>query len=267
MGVMGLGIPVDDNDYFRFRAISTANNVPVSFFGRIRVSRDNYVPFNHTLNTSTANTVFQTITRTGPGLLLGAAASVPVGSITSGAVNAIGEIGRLAGATFTPHTVLFSGQLDDQHGLSSTLASPAIPTNNPTFIRVVQASISDDFNTVLITPNAGKRVRIIAANCTYECSGVAGNRIVTLWFEIGGFIQWEAIVDEAGIASQDLVLRSGIGSQSKSSTAVLPAGFRQFNMALPELLYFTTPVTVLFGAYGVQAGDEAQSLRVIYEET
>ena len=124
---------LESTDMFRFRAISTSDVVPVTFFGRIRTSGGSIVPFAHPLTTATANTIYETIVPTGAGVLLGAAASVPVGSITAGSVSAVGEIGRVNGTTFTPHTLLFSGQLDDLTPLAAGNVNPPTPLNRVSF--------------------------------------------------------------------------------------------------------------------------------------
>lgn len=259
--------PVEAVDFFRFRTFGSATNIAVSFFGRVIHKDGQIVPFNHVLTTDGLNTVFQTLPVTGVGWLLGAAASVPLGSITTGAVTAIGEIGRMAGTTFTPHTLLFSGQLTDQQPLSSTLASPTQPVTNPTFFQQIQSNGVSNSTSLTITPTPGKVARFTSIKFDYIASAVAGNRQGVIQISTGGTIRWEGLTDQAFIASQEMLIRAAMDGPSVSPAVALPAGFREMSMPLPDSLYFNSAVNVLGGVFGVQAGDVAFDLTLRWEET
>jgi len=118
--------------------------------GRLRLSR---IP-------SVAGTIYETIVPAGRGMLLGAAASVPINSITAGAVSAVGEIGRVITGSFVPHTLLFSGQLDDLTPLTASSASVSAPVSSPTFIAIATSAWAAGSSITTITPSAGRRIRI-----------------------------------------------------------------------------------------------------------
>jgi hypothetical protein len=263
----GQGIIVEEEDYFRFRAFGSAGAIPVSFFGRVQGSSGNIRPFNHTVTTDALGTIFETLPRPGRGVLLGAAASVPVGSITSGAVNAIGEIGRIAGAAFTPHTMLFSGQLDGVAPLSNTLATPSLPTANPTF-RTFQTIDTDPtglFVSVAVTP--GKRARILQIRSSIVMSATAGNRQVWTRTNVGGEDIWTGFADRVFTAGQWALVRFCMNGQQGSPTVTQQALAIGTSCSLPETLFFTADFTVEVALFTFAGNDLLTNAYVYTEET
>ena len=261
-------VPLESSDFFRFRAYGSAGVVTVSFFGRIAHRDGTIQPFNHPIKILNGSTVFQLTPQAGAGWLLGAAASVPIGSITTGAVFAVGEIGRLAGATFTPHTLLFSGQVSEQQPLSSTLASPTTPVSNPTFLLVQVAGGTTDFISTTITPTSGKRARVTGVAMDYVTSATAGNRQVYIRTLVGTIGITRSLANDYIGASTNGVLRGSLAGQNMMPTSNLPGSFREIPLPLPETLYFTGPFIVEGGAFGPSpSGDIASNLNIVYEET
>lgn len=263
----GLGIPVEATDFFRFRAYGTAPATPVSFFGRVQRSDGVIVPFNHALTTNATGTVFQSEPATGAGILLGAAASVPIGSITSGAVFAVGEIGRLAGSDFTPHTLLFSGQLNDQQPLSSTLASPGAPVSNPTWFQSNNSGTSATQLDLTITPTAGKRARVTFAQALYTAGAGGTSRGVSCSLRIGATAEWVGRPHLLLPVGAFALFLLGMNGQTESQ---VPAGgglTYVYSCPLPESLYFTQPFVVRFTMENGGAGDIVANSFVGYEET
>ena len=263
----GSGIFVETEDVFRFRAISTNNSVPVSFFGRVQRPSGYIIPFNHTLTTSTANTTFTTQPVPGKGILLGAAASVPIGSITSGAVNAVGEIGRVQGGTFTPHTLLFSGQLDDLYPLTTEGGGLPTPAGRPTFLSVNSAAAVASPKSVTITPSAGKRVRLTAVFYTLTTTGAAGDRSPWVGVQIAGVRYLFSLAGlNVGPGSAANVYASMGNGNSLNCPAALSAGI-PVPIGLPESLYFYDAFDVFMAKEGGVAGDTIGSALIRYEES
>ena len=257
---------IEATDVFRFRAFSTSDVVTVSFFGRVMSPSGNITPFNHSLTTLVPGTIYETIVPAGRGMLLGAAASVPVNSITTGTVSAVGEIGRNLTGSFIPHTLLFSGQLDDLTPLTASSASVSAPVGKGTFIRVDFPGIAAPDNSVVVTPSTGRQLRILYVSGDYVCSGTAGNRQLTISFAPEGEIMWRGMASQYITASQTGVYRFTMGGQFESPTTALPGSFRQISCPLPESLWFPVAVTVTKSAYGIQAGDTVGGGSVLYEE-
>lgn len=260
------GIFVETEDFFRFRAISTSDNVPVSFFGRVQRPSGYIIPFNHTLRTATANTTFTTTPVPGKGILLGAAASVPIGSITNGAVNAVGEIGRIAGGTFTPHTLLFSGQLDDLYPL--TIDGGGLPPTEgrPTILTVDSNPAVATPKLVTITPSAGKRIRFLRLTTGVATSAVAQTRFVGASIVKSGLTAWSAFYGGFLTASCAAICEGAMGGSS-ARTDLSPNAVTHMNLPLPESMYFYEAVTVSFDIYLPAAGDVLQNARIRYEES
>lgn len=258
---------IEATDVFRFRAFSTSDDVTVSFFGRVMGTSGSIVPFNHNLRTATAGTIYETVVPAGRGMLLGAAASVPVNSITAGTVSAVGEIGRVVTGSFVPHTLLFSGQLDDLTPLTSASASVSAPVSAPTFIAATMAAFAAGTSTTTITPSAGRRIRICHISADYACSAVAGNRQLLVRLRNTAMTLHEGLPNEYITASQTGVYRASIGANMLSPAGALPAAFRQISIPLPSDLYFTTATDVLCSAYGIQAGDAPVAGFIRYEES
>lgn len=258
---------LEATDYFRFRAISTSDNVPVSFFGRLRSANGQIVPFNRVLNTAVANTLYETIVPTGPGVLLGAAASVPVGSITTGSVNAIGEVGRVSGSTFLPHTLLFSGQLDDQQALSTTNATPTTPVTRPTFIRQTAAGGTGTSVTLSYTPATGKRVRIIFIQIQGVCVVGVRNRWLFADVSSGGSFRFTNFPNYPLTSGNSGSFWCNIGGQNMAEQTNVAGFINPLLCPLPETVYFFDEVTVLAGFHTFLAGDIASNLVVIFEES
>lgn len=258
---------IEATDVFRFRAFSTSDNVTVSFFGRVMGPTGNIVPFNHNLGTPVAGTIYETVVPAGRGMLLGAAASVPVNSITAGTVSAVGEIGRLVTGSFVPHTLLFSGQLDDLTPLTSASASVSAPVTTPTFIAATMAAFAAGTSTTTITPSAGRRIRICHISADYVCSAAAANRQLLVRIRNTAMTLFEGLPNEYVTASQTGVYRASIGLTTNSPSGALPTAFRQISIALPPDLYLHTATEVLLSAYGIQAGDAPAAGFIRYEES
>jgi hypothetical protein len=263
----GSGILTETEDMFRFRAISTSDNVAVSFFGRVQRPSGYILPFNFTLNTSTANTTFTTVQQCGRGLVLGCAASVPIGSITTGAVNAVGEIGRVAGGTFTPHTLLFSGQLDDLYPL--TIDGGGLPPvqGRPTFGNSASAGGVTPPKAITITPATGKRLRVTRVGATVTSSAVAGDRTPTVALINGGVSIFTTGFAGSVQASCITALYAAMGGTGGIPySGAFPNGI-SLTAALPETLYFYSAVAVNIGLDNAKLGDQVSDMFVRWEES
>lgn len=256
------GTPVEFDDFFRFRAFGNAGAIPVSFFGRIVRPDSTIVPFNYTLTTDNANTVFTIMPATGPGLLLGASASPPIGAISGGTVNAVGEIGRIVNGTFAPHTLLFTGQLSDTRPLSNTLATPATPQTFQQYGEVVTTDPVGLVQTVTITPPSGRQVRPNFVLAHFTNSAAVGTRAFAVKYAVGGTQAWRAAPAVFMVASQFGVVAAwvtGAGqSITNSSTTVSQGAF----LMLPADLWFSTAVVVSVLYDGGFAGDQISGLTV-----
>lgn len=253
------GTAVESNDYFRFRAFGTAGAVPVSFFGRVQRKDGTIVPFSHVLTTNATNTIFETLPRTGEGVMLGAAASVPIDSITVGSVSAVAEIGRLSGTTFLPHTLLFSGQLDDLTPLTNGSAGVAAPVGRPTVISIDDSVFHALPYQVTVTPSAGKRLRFTSCFARFKCSAAVGTRTFYMSFLVGGKFALTALANQDRTANLfgHIEWSMGAGSVSQGNVMCCP---------LPETLYFYDAVDVYFNAYNVQVGDNVEHHIITYAE-
>lgn len=257
---------LDATDYFRFRAFSTSDVVTVSYFGRVMSPSGAISTFNHTLTTVAAGTVYETIVPAGRGVLLGAAASVPINSISNGTVSAVGEIGRNITNSFVPHTVLFSGQLDDLSPLSSTLATPPSPLSRGTFLTAANAGPGTNLS-VTITPASGRQFRVLLVFCLFANSAVAGDRTLCIRFRPGGTTIWRNASNIFPGASQLGVVQGTMGGNlSGVSTAAASSG-DLIQMTMPESLYFPVATDVQAFYDTPLAGDALTSLTVTYEES
>jgi len=219
------GTFIEATDSFRFRAFSTSDAVAVTFFGRVANARGEITPFAHTLTTSVAGTIYETIVPAGRGMLLGAAASVPINSITAGAVSAVGEIGRVITGSFVPHTLLFSGQLDDLTPLTASSASVSAPVSSPTFIAIATSAWAAGSSITTITPSAGRRIRICHISADYTNSAVAGNRQLLVRLRNTSMTLFEGLPNEYTTASQVAGYRASIYANTNSPSGALPAAF------------------------------------------
>lgn len=265
--VIGVGVPVEADDYFRFRAYGTASATVVSFFGRVIRPDGVIAPFNHQLTTNSTGTVFQTTPQPGPGILLGAAASVPLNSVTSGSVNAVGEIGRIQAGVFVPHTLLFSGQLSDKQPLSSTLASPAPTTSFPTFKRVTSGGGVAPTISLTVTPTAGMKMRFLFIGVQCTCSAVAFSREAVILIKSGGNTMLNADPATWLSASQSGFLSACMSGQQSTQGPLIAGDNIGLNAPLPESVYFNAAVSVVAGLNTSAAGDIASGLIVNYEES
>ena len=258
------GTPIEATDYFRFRALSTSDVVTVSFYGRIYRKDKTIIPFLHTLTTTTANTLYETTQQATEGYLLGAAASVPINSITAGVVNAVGEIGRVQGSTFTPHTLLFSGQLDDLTPLSDSAGSIAQPVSNGQII-TASPGTSGTTITYTITPSNGRSARVTYAFCVYTTSAVAGPRALTTSLLQGGLPVFRDTASIPFPASRTGGMRAVMGGNLISwDPGAVFGGLAAF--CLPESFYFSTATAVELRYDIPQAGDTLTSPFFAWEE-
>lgn len=261
------GYPVEQTDFFRFRAYGTAGSTTVSFFGRVIRPDGSIFPFNFALTPNSSGTVLTTTPATGQGILVGAAASVPLGTPASGSIFAIGEIGRIQAGVFVPHTLLFNGQLDDKQPLSSTLASPALPTNNPTFKRVTSGGGVAATITLTVTPTPGTRMRFLFIGVQCTCSAVAFSREAVVLIKSGGNTMLNADPNRWLFASESGFLSACIGGQNEAQTSAVVGDNFGLNAVLPESVYFNQAVSVVAGLLTAAAGDIASGLIVNYEES
>jgi len=258
--VIATGQLLEQTDNFRFRAYSSQVNVPVTFYGRILRPSGVITPFAHVLNTAVAGTTYTTEPQAGEGYLLGAAASVPIDSITGGFVTAVGEVGRGEGSSFVPHTLLFSGQLDDLTPLTSINPTPQVPVGRTSFDGYVNAGPVNAPLTVTATPPPGNRMRFTRVEFNYQCSAIAGTRFPTLSFTIGASsfqqIYWP-LTRTAGQIGVYLATISG-GNSSVSNFTAQP---------LSPGLYFYEPVNIQIfnGAAAPPAGDTLLNVGVSWE--
>jgi hypothetical protein len=264
----GFGIPLETVDFFRFRAYGTAGAIPVSFFGRVEHEDRTIVPFNYVLTTDTASTVFTTTPQTGPGILLGAAASVPINSFTNGAVFAVGEIGRVAGGAFTPHTLLFSGQLSDKQPLSSVTPPSGAPVGNPTFFQTVAPTQTNGQFSFTITPAQGKRARITCVFCKVTTSGTAGARQIGFNATVNGVFV-TGTQTSRWISSSTSVYVSAFPNGQVIETAAAAGESAILNGPFSDAIYFTSACVVKFGCIqsNLVSGDAASGPFLSWEET
>lgn len=262
-----VGIPVEFDDLFRFRAFGSAGALTVSFFGRVANAQGQITPFNHPVPIDGTGTVFETTPRPGPGFLLDSAASVPIGAIITGSVNAVGEIGRMVNGAFVPHTLLFAGQISDQVPLSSSLASPPVPTANPTFFEV-DAAGGVGFNVdVPITVTSGRKARIISVLYTFVASAAAGSRFMCCALESGSIFVWRAnshLVLTANLRAQ---LWADIGGNVNVTFVALGGYINIGNTPIPPDVYFTGTVHLICFTNTSIAGDIISAVKVVYEES
>lgn len=257
-----IGQPLEAVDYFRFRAYGSGTAVTVTFFGRIMHMDGSIVPFAYPLTTDTAGTVFTTTQGTGPGWLIDAAASVPPNSISFGNASAIAEIGRVAGADFTPHTLLFNGQLDGLNPL--TTVNP--PTNTP-LSRIDNLIFNDvpggtTTYAHVVTPNAGKRMRFTRIAWVWTSSATVGTRFPTVALRSNGNSFWQG--------ESTLTRTAGQAGAYNFNLEVTPAtSGTQYLGTLPATMYFYQPISVeiLDGSTAVPSGDAITSVFIRWEES
>lgn len=268
MGSIGaIGIPVETEDVFRFRAFGSAGAQTVSFFGRVANPQGVITPFNHPVKIDGTGTVFQVTPRPGPGFLLDSAASVPIGSITTGSVNAVGEIGRMVNGTFVPHTLLFAGQISDKLPLSSSLASPSSPVAVPTLLHFESLGATASRKTTTITPTAGRKIRFTRVQYTSTCSAVVGPRAMDIFFAVGGIYTWGAVTGPFMQASQLALIEGNLAGTGVSATDGTVGPRQALSIGLPESMYFYGPVLVDVGFEIALAGDTVENFRVRWEES
>ena len=265
--VSGNGTVVQDEDFFRFRAFGSAGAVPVTFFGRVADPSGNIRPFSHVLTTDADGTVFETTPRPGRGMLLGTAASVPLNSITTGAVNAIAEIGRFAGTEFIPHTLLLAGQLDDFQPLSSTLASPAPAVIRPTFFDDSNAASVATPKSMIVTPTPGRRVRFTRIEAQITCSATVLARACGVAFIAGGVSRWRGYPQALLTASQLGQVHGNLSAQQNATTNNLGDNGPLLNTPLPPDLYFYEEVTVQVFIQNNAGGDRVSDMFIRWEES
>jgi len=254
------GIILEQDDFFRFRAYSSTNTVAVSFFGRILREDGSIQPFNHTLTTTASATTYTVTPQAGKGILLGAAASVPVNSITQGFVSAVGEVGRTINGAFTPHTLLFSGQLDDLTPLTSVNPTPQVPTGRAEFYAFNDTSGRTVPYQKVITPNVGKRYRFTRCGFTYAASATVGTRTPRMFFRASGnsfqTVFWPVTIT----AGQTWGLESSVSGSS---------GTQGQNNAQPlnSSLFFYDPISVEIENGTAIVNDTLTAIFIRWEES
>lgn len=254
------GILLEQDDFFRFRAYSSTVSVPVSFFGRILREDGSIQPFNHSLTTSSSGTTFTTTPQAGAGILLGAAASVPVDSITQGFVSAVGEVGRNISGAFVPHTLLFSGQLDDLTPLTSVNPTPQIPTVRAEFYAFNDFAGGNVPYSHTVTPNINKRFRFTRVAFDYACSATVGTRFPRLLFRAGGNSFQTVFFPLTRTAGQTGTYDSSI---SGASGTVSPQSAQPIN----STLYFYDPITVVIENGTAIVNDTVTNVFIRWEES
>ena len=258
--VIATGQLLEQTDNFRFRAYSSQVNVPVTFYGRILRPSGVITPFAHVLNTVTAGTTYTTEPQAGEGYLLGAAASVPIDSITGGFVTAVGEVGRGEGSGFVPHTLLFSGQLDDLTPLTSIVPTPQIPTIRAEFYALNDVAGGAVPYSQVITPNPGKRFRFTRVAFDYACSATVGTRFPRLLFRIGGNSFQTVFFPLTRTAGQTGTYDCSI---SGAAGTVSPQSAQPIN----STLYFYDPVTVVIENGTLIVNDTVTNVFIRWEES
>ena len=258
---VGIDVPVEASDYFRWRAFSSATDVQVTFYGRVRKSDRSIVPFAHTIDAPGGGAIQTKLVAAGQGILVGAAASIPVDSISSGSVSAVGEIGRLVGDTFTPHHLLFSGQLDDLTPLTSQVSTPTQATNRTIFRSFnVSTNQAVPYSTT-ITPTSGYRMRFTRLQFVYTCSAVAGTRMPELFFRQGGATFQSVFFPLSRTATQTGVYEASI---SGSISTVGNASAQPLN----DSIYFYDAVEVLIlDQNAISGADVVNPVFIRWEES
>ena len=258
---LGIDVPVESSDYFRWRAFSSNTNVQVTFYGRIRQKSGTIVPFSHTIDAPSGGAIQTKVVSTGAGILIGAAASVPVNSFSSGSVNAVGEIGRMSGSTFTPHHLLFSGQLDDMTPLSSQVSQPTTTTNrtNFKFISIVtNQAVPHSEN---VTPTTGYRFRMTRVGFTYTCSGTAGTRQVQLLVRQSGNTFQSVTFPLTRTAGQ-------IGNYEATISGSNATAGNSTSQPLAQDLYFYDTVEIfIWDTAGISGSDVLNPIYIRWEES
>lgn len=258
---------LEASDFFQFTAYSSSDAVTVSFYGRIEGPDGSIRPFNYTLLTTTNGALKTAAPATGPGFLLNASASIPPGTTLTGSVNALGMIGRNIAGVFTPHTLLFSGQVSSSQPLSSTLASPAPATSNAAFFTVTSASGGVTTKTITVTPSAGRQVRILSANCFLQTSATAGSRGFSIAFQTSGTTRFFSGPGGFMHASETAQFFTAVNSGQQSYQEHTAGVSDSLSCSLPENLYFNQAVGVRM-RYDVSfAGDDLSNMFVDYEES
>jgi len=258
--VIATGQLLEQTDNFRFRAYSSQVNVPVTFYGRILRPNGQITPFAHVLNTVTPATTYTTEPQAGEGYLLGAAASVPIDSITSGFVTAVGEVGRGAGSAFVPHTLLFSGQLDDLTPLTSVIPVPTTPTVRTDIYAFNDLAVNAVPYAKLITPNPGKRMRFTRVHLNYQASATVGTRNPRLLFRYNTNTFQSVFWPVSITAGQFWTLEASISGAS---------GNVNFQSAGPlnPTLYFYDPISVEVENNSAIVNDTLTAVFIRWEES
>lgn len=257
-----IGRPLDQTDLFRFRAFGTGTATVVSFYGRTESPNGNIVPFLYNLPTDTAGTVFSVQPTTGPGWLLEAAASVPLNSITFGNVTAVGEIGRLVGGSFVPHTLLFSGQLDGNTPLTTVNPPPQVPLARVDNLIFNDVPGGTTVYAHTVTPTPGRRMRFTRVGFLWTSSATAGTRFPTIAFRSNGNSFWQG--------ESSLSRGAGTSGSYNFNLETLPATSGSLYLGLlPATLYFYQPISVeiIDGSSTVVSGDAVTSVFIRWEES
>jgi hypothetical protein len=265
--VTAVAQPVELTDQFSFSAVSNSDAVPVSFFGRIESPTGVITPFNYTLVTDTLGTIKTTQAMTGPGWLLDAAASLAPGTTLVGNVSALGMIGRKVAGNFTPHTLLFSGQVTPFLPLSKSLASPTAPASNPQFVHLTSGGSGTTIS-ITIPAVPSRRTRLTNVFGRFTNSAVAGVRSYRISLTTDGVIYpYSAATSPFMIASQKGVFRAAIEGQQISANDGTTTTNQGLYVALPATLYFTTSFQAQFTLENPSAGDSLSAFELVYEIT
>lgn len=263
---VGVGQIVEQTDYFRLRAFGSAGAVPVTFFGRIAHPNGVIVPFAHELITDAAGTIYTSYPVPGKGVLLGMAASVPVDSITTGAVNAIAEIGRLVGTTFTPHTLIFSGQLDD----STPLAQGTVATSNSvadsTYFFVTHAGPETNEYVFSFTTAPGRKARILHVSFDFANDASNAPRYPRAIVTVNSQFVYNTVCAVGAIGNQEGRFGATMGGSDTTEFTTNTTNSHQYNVRLPETLWVKGSIEIATGFDAQSAGDTKTDYNLSWEE-
>lgn len=262
-----IGQYLEINDTFQFSVFSASDTVTVSIYGRMQGLDGQIRSFNYQLKTDGAGTIISTQAVTGPGFLLSAAASIPIGTTLAGNVYALGQIGDIVNGAFTPHTLLFAGQLTATQPLSATPSGGSSAASNPQFFTIPSAGGGVTTKTVTVTPNTGKQVRIISCNAIYNTSAVAGSRGLSVAFQTAGTTRFYSGPGGFMHASEQAQFFCAVNSGQQSYQEHTAGITDSLSCSLPENLYFTQAVGVRMRFDVSFAGDALSNMFVDYEET
>lgn len=254
--------PLEASDFFRFRAYGTGSAATVTFYGRVLHEDDSITPFSYDVTTDTNGTLFTITQGTGPGFLLDAAASVPLNAVSFGNVSAMGEIGRVQGTTFTPHTLLFNGQLDGLNPLTTVNPPTTTPLNRVDNLIFNDVGAGNVPYAHTVTPTAGKRMRFTRVSWNYQCSATVGTRQIYLALKSNGNSFWQGPSTLLRTAGQFGAYNYNVESQNVTFNT------NQYLGNLPSSMFFYQPISVeIIDQSAISGSDTCTPVFIRWEES